>query len=165
MSRLTDIAVRPATAFDLDVLALLHEGAFAQSRDQPWNRDAIAALLAMPGAFGLIGLAGGEPTGLAIARVVAGEAELLTLGVLPQARRQGLARLLLGEATSRAAAEGAERIFLEVAEGNLPAQALYAEAGFVQVGRRAGYYLRADGRRAAALVLSLPLVALPGPPL
>lgn len=160
-NRTPDLAVRPAVAFDLDALALLHAEAFARAWDQPWNRDSIAALLAMPGAFGLIGLIDGAPAGLVIAREAAGEAEILTLGVIPDARRRGLARLLLDETASRAAAEGAERLFLEVAEDNLAAQALYAHAGFVRVGRRPDYYAREGGTRVAALILACPLAALP----
>jgi ribosomal-protein-alanine N-acetyltransferase len=160
-NRTPDLAVRPTVAFDLDALAALHADAFAQAWDQPWNRESIATLLAMPGAFGLIGLIDGAPAGLVIARVAAGEAEILTLGVAPDARRRGLARLLLDETASRAAAEGAERLFLEVAEDNLAAQALYADAGFVRVGRRPDYYARAGGTRAAALILARPLAALP----
>jgi ribosomal-protein-alanine N-acetyltransferase len=159
--RTPDLAVRPTTAFDLDALAALHADAFAESRDQPWNRESIGTLLAMPGAFGLIGLIDGAPAGLVIARVAAGEAEILTLGVVPDARRRGLARLMLDEAASHAAAEGAERLFLEVAEDNLPAQALYMHAGFAKVGRRPDYYGRAGGSRVAALVLARPLAALP----
>lgn len=155
------LTVRPTVAFDLDALTLLHAEAFAQSQDQPWNRDSIATLLAMPGAFGLIGLVDSEPAGLVIAREAAGEAEILTLGVVPDARRRGLARLLLDETASRAAAEGAERLFLEVAEDNLGAQSLYTRAGFVRVGRRPDYYARENGKRIAALILSLPLAALP----
>ena len=156
-----NLSVRPTVAFDLDALALLHAEAFAQAWDQPWDRNSIAALLAMPGAFGLVGFVDDAPAGLVIAREAAGEAEILTLGVVPGARRRGLARLLLDETASRAAAEGAERLFLEVAEDNLAAQALYAHAGFVRVGRRPDYYARGAGLRVAALILSLPLAALP----
>jgi ribosomal-protein-alanine N-acetyltransferase len=156
-----DLAVRPTVAFDLDVLAQLHGDAFAPPGDQPWTRESIGTLLAMPGAFGLIGFLDGGPAGLVIAREAAGEAEILTLGVVPDARRRGLARLLLDETASHAAAEGAERLFLEVAEDNIAAQALYAHAGFVRVGRRPDYYAREGGRHVAALILSLPLAALP----
>jgi len=159
--RTPDLAVRPTVAFDLDVLAALHAEAFAHAGDQIWSRESIATLLAMPGAFGLIGLIDGAPAGLVVARVAAGEAEILTLGVVPDARRRGLARLLLDEAAGRAAAEGAERLFLEVAEDNLPAQALYQHAGFAKVGRRPGYYVRGGANQAAALILARPLAALP----
>ena len=44
-------------------------------------------------------------------------------------------------------------MFLEVAKDNAPALALYERFGFVQVGERAGYYRRADGSRATAIVM------------
>jgi ribosomal-protein-alanine N-acetyltransferase len=50
-----------------------------------------------------------------------------------------------------AAARGAQEIFLEVAESNAAARALYAKARAQEVGRRRRYY--ADG--ADALVLRL----------
>jgi ribosomal protein S18 acetylase RimI-like enzyme len=56
---------------------------------------------------------------------------------------------LLAEAAKR----GAMDLFLEVAEPNLAARALYAGAGADEVGRRRRYY--ADG--ADALVLRLPV--------
>jgi ribosomal-protein-alanine N-acetyltransferase len=57
-----------------------------------------------------------------------------------------------------AAVRGARRLFLEVAESNVGARALYARAGLVEVGRRARYY--PDG--GAALVMARPLSPLCG---
>ena len=64
------------------------------------------------------------------------EAELLNLGVSPKARRNGLAAALLGELTRKAKGE----IFLEVAENNSGAIALYTREGWVRIGSRPGYY-------------------------
>jgi ribosomal-protein-alanine N-acetyltransferase len=61
-----------------------------------------------------------------------------------------------------AAAQGATRLFLEVADDNAAALALYARAGFSEAGRRPGYYARPDGGRQDALILALNLpVKLP----
>ncbi|WP_313577184.1 GNAT family N-acetyltransferase, partial [Brevundimonas sp.] len=79
----------------------------------------------------------------------------LTLAVRPTARRAGLGVRLVEAAVVRAAALGAERMFLEVAESNAAARALYARSGFVEMGRRRGYYSHADGRREDALTLVL----------
>ena len=49
------------------------------------------------------------------------------------------------------AARGADIIFLDVAEDNVPAIALYRRAGFYQHGRRSGYYRRPQARIAALL--------------
>jgi [ribosomal protein S18]-alanine N-acetyltransferase len=77
------------------------------------------------------------------------EAEILTFGVVPEARRRGHGGSLLREAIGAARAKGAGAMFLEVAAGNAPALALYAREGFAEVGRRRRYY--SDG--ADALVL------------
>ena len=94
--------------------------------------------------------------GYCVLRRVAGELEIHNVAVAPEARRRGLARLLLGVVLARAARAGAERALLEVRAGNAPAQALYEGLGFREVGRRPGYYSQpADD----ALVLALELGA------
>jgi [ribosomal protein S18]-alanine N-acetyltransferase len=55
-------------------------------------------------------------------------------------------------------------MFLEVATDNLPAQALYRAFGFDEVGRREGYYQRADGTRISALTMRCDLARIPPPP-
>ncbi len=76
------------------------------------------------------------PAGFALYRAVAGEAELLTISVLPEARREGLGAGLLAACEDGARASGAARLFLEVAEGNVAARALYDRAGYRECGRR-----------------------------
>ncbi len=129
-----------------EALAVLHAEAF----ETPWDADSLSALLASPGVFAIE-----EPDGFILIRVVADEAEILTLAVRPSARRGGLGRRLVEAAVVRAAALGAERMFLEVAEDNAAARALYARTGFTEAGRRRGYYARPDGSREDALVLAL----------
>ena len=86
-------------------------------------------------------------------RIVADEAEVLTIATDPAKRRQGLARAALKDAENAAALAGAREIFLEVAEDNLPAQTLYKAENYHQVGRRPGYYLPKNAAPVAALVL------------
>jgi ribosomal-protein-alanine N-acetyltransferase len=123
-----------AGAEEAAALAALHAAAFPPA--EAWSAEAIARLLEMPGAFALH-LPG---RGFLLARVAAEEAEILTLAVLPGARRQGVGRALLVAAMAAAAAAGAKRLLLEVAEANVAARGLYASAGFVPVGRRRDYY-------------------------
>lgn len=129
-------------------LALIHAEAFPPGAR--WGQDAMALQLSLPGAFGFIDGRGA----MVLARVVADEAEILTLAVAPPARRTGLARALMAAAMHTAAARGATAMFLEVAAGNAPALALYSSLGFDQVGRRTGYY----GPRRDALVLRAALM-------
>jgi [ribosomal protein S18]-alanine N-acetyltransferase len=140
--------IRPLGAFELAALAELHAACF----EDAWDEAALAALLAMPGAFALIAEAD-RAGGFVIARAAGGEAEILSLGVRPDLRRRGLGRSLLQSAIAEAAGRGASRLYLEVAADNWPARALYLANGFAQVGRRPDYYRR-PGAAALALVLA-----------
>ncbi|MES2833604.1 MAG: GNAT family N-acetyltransferase [Pseudomonadota bacterium] len=122
----------------------------AQAFDAPWDAAAFRALLDQPGV-----IARAEPDGFILIRVVADEAEILTLAVHPAARRKGIAARLTADAAAAARSLGALRLFLEVAEDNAPARALYAALGFQPAGRRRGYYARKDGPAADALILAL----------
>jgi ribosomal-protein-alanine N-acetyltransferase len=77
-------------------------------------------------------------------RVVGDTAEILTVGVVPQARRQGIGGRLLAMLLDEARRRGAIEAFLEVRVDNTAAQQLYEHARFVRVGIRRGYY--AGGR-------------------
>jgi ribosomal-protein-alanine N-acetyltransferase len=141
-----------ATPADAAVMAAVHAQAFAA----PWDAAAFAELMDGAGVFGL--LAGeAAPLGVILCRVVAGEMEVLTVGVASAARRRGIARTLVVAALSAARQAGAEAAFLEVAVDNDAATALYAELGFRRAGLRRGYYERARGERADALVMRLDL--------
>ncbi len=73
-------------------------------------------------------------------RGAAGQYELLNLAVSADQRRQGKGRLLLSHAINELKKSGAEEITLEVSSANLPAQALYRQAGFGVVGVRKAFY-------------------------
>lgn len=139
--------ISAAAPLHASVLAALHVGAFLPG--EAWTEDSFAQQLVLPGVFGLIAAEANAPIGFILARAVGGEAEILTLAVLPRWRRKGYARALLRAAMDRAAAEGALTMFLEVATVNDAAAALYRSAGFVPVGLRRGYY--APGQDALVL--------------
>ncbi len=139
---------RRAEPADAPALAALHAAAFPPG--QAWGADTIALLLALPGAFG----SWRAGAGLVLARMAGDEAEILTFGVIPEARRRGHGAALLREAVAAARAKGAGAMFLEAAAGNAPALALYAREGFAEVGRRRRYY--SDGADALVLRRELP---------
>ena len=64
------------------------------------------------------------------------EAEMLNLAVSPAWRKRGAGRALVAELRRMAAGT----IFLEVAEANTPARALYRKTGWVEVSQRKDYY-------------------------
>lgn len=70
----------------------------------------------------------------------AAELEIYNIAVRASARRRGYGKALLSRALAMAAAGGVTRAVLEVRTGNTAALALYAGAGFVECGRRKGYY-------------------------
>ncbi|MSO75459.1 MAG: GNAT family N-acetyltransferase [Alphaproteobacteria bacterium] len=136
----------------VDAAAAVH-GAAVQDGER-WSRAAIATLLAMPGAFGFLAPGKYGSAGFILARVVADEAEIFYLAVRPEARRNGIGRRLFAAALGEAGRRGCRRLYLEVAEDNLPAHALYSGAGLAAVGRRAGYYRRSAGPAVDALVMA-----------
>jgi len=119
-------------------MAATHAAAFAQSR--PWSAAEFAALLHHPLCF-----ASGDARCFALVRVVADEAELLTIATHPNHQRQGLARAAMADWQTTAQSRGAAQGFLDVAADNSAAIALYQSCGFEITGRRRGYYRR-DGR-------------------
>lgn len=140
--------LRPATRADGAALAEAHAAAF----DEPWPAADILRFAEDRGGFALVADEGGQIAGFILCRLIAGEAEVLTLAVRPQARRRGVGRALL-EAALALSRPTASAMFLEVAADNPGAIALYAGVGFDVVGRRAGYYGRRDAPSVDALVM------------
>jgi ribosomal-protein-alanine N-acetyltransferase len=133
-------------------LSQLHASCFP---DDPWPPQTIAEVIEMIGVFGRIASDDAETiTGLALAQSLGEECEILTLGVVPKRRRGGIGSALLAAVIAETRRRGARTLFLEVAEDNTAARALYGSHGFVQIGRRANYYRRVSGL-ADALVLRL----------
>jgi [ribosomal protein S18]-alanine N-acetyltransferase len=134
------------------VIAALQNACFP---DDPWSAGSIAGMMGTPGVFALLTEHDGVPTGFILMRAAAEDGEVLALGVDPALRRSGLGSRLLAAGIAEAGTRGATAVFLEVAEDNGAARALYHAHGLVQIGRRPSYYRRGDGR-VAALVLRFP---------
>ena len=92
--------------------------------------------------------------GFALIRTVADEAELLTIAVEPRWRGKGVGRALMEAAFADLMMSPARRMFLEVDEQNHAAIRLYEKLGFSTISSRKGYYPRADGSAATALVMA-----------
>lgn len=146
--------IRAAGPQDAETLSALHHAAFA-GMERGWSAPECAALAAAPGGFALLAapVPGAAATAFLLGRAAGGEAELLSIGAAPAARRMGLGRALLARFDAEAAARGAAEAFLEVAVDNPAAQTLYRIAGWQEVGRRRAYAERPGGARVDALVL------------
>jgi tRNA threonylcarbamoyl adenosine modification protein YeaZ/ribosomal-protein-alanine acetyltransferase len=140
------VTIRQAVGDDLPRLAALHAASFSS----PWTVTSLADVLALPGAGALVATLAETIYGFVQFQWVAGEAEINTLCVLPEARRQGFGRDLLDGLEAHLRGLGTRRIFLDVAEGNGAARALYAAKGYVPNGLRRAYYQ--DGQDALLLV-------------
>ena len=144
------------TAGQSDPSQITHPAAAQGARDRRAPPDqAFAGVLADDATIALVALDDhGEPLGFSLARIAAAEAELLLIAVALPARRQSNARRLLDATIAEATRRAATSMFLEVDEHNAAAIALYAAAGFAQVGRRKGYYRRGTAAPTDALLLA-----------
>ena len=106
----------------------------------------------------LLAAVGEQYAGYIHSQLIIDELTVLNLLVRATSRRQGIAGQLLRAALQRAERAGASRCLLEVRAGNAAAQALYQSLGFVEDGRRTGYYPGTAGREDAVLMsVTLPV--------
>lgn len=128
-----------------EALAELHALCFTTPR--PWRAEEFAGLLEAQGTF-LIS----HTNGFALGRIAGPEAELLTIAVHPDAQNAGHGSRLLDDLLCKATTLGAEDIFLEVAENNAAAIALYLKSGFSEVAKRKEYFKQISGPPLTALI-------------
>lgn len=136
--------IRAASTADAPHIAQLERA----GAGQPWSEASVAEHLALPSTLALV-----CAQGHILTAVIAGEAEVLSVVVHPDARRQGLGRQLMQAARAAWAERGVERAFLEVRRDNVPAIALYEGLGWTRAGERRAYYR--DGTDALVYVLEL----------
>src|SRR6185312_16032238 len=127
--------IRPVRDGDFADLARLHAESFAEAWDERALKDLIAS-----GATAYVAEREGRIAGFVLFRTASDEAEILTIAVAPDARRNGVGRALITGAARAATQVGATRLFLEVGANNAAARALYARLGFAPAGHRKGYY-------------------------
>jgi ribosomal-protein-alanine N-acetyltransferase len=139
--------IEAAGAEAAELLGALHARAF----DKPWSAAEIAKLMENPAVFALVSR-DAQPHGFVMAWAAAGDSELLTVAVVPKARRRGVGAALVTAAGLVASARGAAAMHLEVAEDNIAARALYAKLGYEDAGRRHAYYA-GEGSAVDAIVM------------
>ncbi|WP_035832274.1 GNAT family N-acetyltransferase [Kaistia adipata] len=152
------IIIDQAEPADAELLAEIHAGGFRRG----WSADEIDGLLADATVSGRVLrretiFGARRPQGFILIRTVADQAEVLTIAVAPASRGRGYGRQLMEDALRGLYRDLVPEIFLEVDEGNAAAVALYRSLGFVEVGRRKGYYGDGKGPGGTALVLRLQL--------
>ncbi|WP_411819317.1 GNAT family N-acetyltransferase [Hyphococcus formosus] len=150
---MSDWRVWTAQVDDADTLVALEALAFG---GRSWGGDSVKASFVASGVtvlFGGLAKDSAGPLGFVLWRDLGEQAEILTIGVVPDARRSGLGEALLEAAVQAARNGGAEKMFLEVDAANAAALGLYMQAGFKTIGARKKYYR--DGGDAAVMALDL----------
>ena len=143
------VTIRPLGIEALDLLAELHRRCFTE----PWDAETFAKLLTQPQTWALGADTEGGPVGFVLLRAAADQGEILSIGVVLEARGAGCGSLLMDAALQRLEEAGAASAFLEVADHNTEARSLYARHGFEQCGRRPRCSDRAEARGTGALIL------------
>ena len=82
--------------------------------------------------------------GFIVWRVTGDEAEIITIGVAPDARRNGIAETMLILMEQELKKQRVVNVFLEVSKVNYPAIKLYEKMGFSVAGNRPKYYNGVD---------------------
>ncbi|WP_240623065.1 ribosomal protein S18-alanine N-acetyltransferase [Schaalia canis] len=135
------VELRPMTAADVPTVCALEQAIFPED---PWTPGMVDEELRAAGrhyvaAYANTDGASGEIVGYA-GITLGPDADVMTIGVLPQWRGKGVGARLLADLLSAAEAAGSERIFLEVRASNEAAQGLYRRYGFEIIGRIRNYF-------------------------
>ncbi len=134
---LTSWQVAAMTPADLPGVQLIESESPA-----PWSPQQLAEELTGERGVQLVCRAkfGDQLGGFIMARLLAGEAEILKIATAREFQRQGAATLLLNAFITLAKSRGITAFHLELRATNAPARALYEKNAFEMTGRRRNYY-------------------------
>jgi ribosomal-protein-alanine N-acetyltransferase len=147
-----DVRLRPMREADVDqVMAIA-----ASLKDAPhWLRGAYLSALNRGAATRRIALVAesleeGIVLGFTVVCLILPQAELETIAVAAEARREGIGRKLISALREELKAEGVREVLLEVRASNQRAIGFYGSLGWHEAGRRPRYY--ADPEEDAVLM-------------
>lgn len=127
-----DIKIKSATLDDVAKIAKIEQSCFST----PWSKSSIKESLKNENSHFYLAFADGEAAGYIGVQIFSGEGYITNVAVLPEFRRQGIAKALIETALSNKM----EFLTLEVRESNAAAIALYKSLGFEKVGTRPNFY-------------------------
>jgi ribosomal-protein-alanine acetyltransferase len=138
--------IEHATTRQLDRLYEIEKECFQK---EAFTKRQIAYLLSAYNSVSLVAKVNSEIIGFIISVVIlernALVGHILTLEVLPQHRRKGIAQQLLQEIDKILKEKGVKACRLEVRENNLAALKLYQKLGYLKVAKLKDYYGNAHG--------------------
>lgn len=128
--------IRVMEKADISQLAELEKLCFSD----PWSESAFEYELRNPLSLWLVASDEQVVAGYVGSQTVMGEADMMNIAVAPSYRRQKIAENLVLTLIEMLNEKNAKSLTLEVRVSNAPAISLYEKLGFIQVGRRPGYY-------------------------
>ena len=130
------INIREATENDIDGIFLIENSSFTV----PWSREMIEETFENKYTKVFAAEDGEELVGYASIGLMVPDAELLSIAVSSDRRREGIGEMLFDSIKAYADKKDVSDIFLEVRESNEAAIELYLKKGFEVIGRRKQYY-------------------------
>jgi ribosomal-protein-alanine N-acetyltransferase len=144
------LLLRTMVAGDVDAVHALERSVFPH----PWSRaNFVDSLTSGYDAWVLYEEQGGALAGYFLLMYAVDEAHLLDVALAAPRHGTGLGRYLLDRIAARARSQGMASILLEVRPSNERALQVYRHYGYVEIGRRKGYYPAHEGRREDAIVM------------
>lgn len=138
---MTTWQLRRAGEADLDAIMAIETAVFA---GDAWSRENMLRELSSPHGHYLVAHRPGDDSIGAYAGINAPKgsstADIQTIAVAPEERRQGLGRVLMLQLIAEARQRGAREMLLEVRADNPTAQSLYGSLGFEALSVRKRYY-------------------------
>ena len=132
--------IRRAAARDVSGIAAIEDICFSD----PWCERDILGYGSTEGGMCFVAVRDGRVIAYILGRLIAPEAEIYRIAVLPEERRRGVGYRLLDFAMKTERGRGLETVFLEVRSRNVAAINLYSAYGFGRAGVRRGYYKNPD---------------------
>lgn len=146
----TDYHIHPVGRSHARALSGLHKGCFSKG----WGHLEFESFFERAGVFAAIAYHREKtPVGFVLCWLIEDQCDLLSMGVLPDSRRDGVGQMLLDYALANACSLDARHMILEVNVNNIAAQTLYETQGFEKFSIRKGYYTNADGTLADAVCM------------
>jgi ribosomal-protein-alanine N-acetyltransferase len=143
--------LRPMRISDLDQVLKIEAASFAS----PWKSEHfLHELRENPWAVNWVVELGGRVVGYACLWCIQDELKINNIAILEAERGRGLGRRLLLALLGDAVVRGCRTATLEVRPSNEAALTLYRARGFVEIGRRKGYYVN-EGEDAIVMFLDL----------
>jgi ribosomal-protein-alanine N-acetyltransferase len=131
------VTLRKMTLADLEQVVAIDQMSFSL----PWPaRSFQFELTDNPASRCWVADLDGRVVGIVVAWLIVDEIHIATIAIHPDFRKQGFGEKLLSHVHQSAKADGAVSSFLEVRENNDAALMMYRKFGYVESGRRAGYY-------------------------